>query len=92
MLVPCARKQLFLQVLFTNVPQITPPGSSGDGELQHITDEVCSFKLSQKRETKDVLSQMSAPFTAGRAPAHFPFRENLIAISVPVWTLIYGIE
>lgn len=31
---------------------------------------MCSFKLSQKRETKDALRQMPAPFTAGQAPAH----------------------
>lgn len=61
----------------------SPPGSSGDGELQ-LKDEMHSFKLSQKRETKDALSQMPAPFTAGHALAHFPFQENLIAISVLV--------
>lgn len=65
----------------------SPPRSSGggdgggDGEQQHV-DEVSSFTLSQKRETKDALSQMPAPFTAGRAPAHFPFQENLAVISL----------
>lgn len=68
------------------------PGSSGDGELQHIVDEVRSFKLSQKRETKDALSQMPVPSLAGHGPVHIPFQENLTAISVAVWTLIYGIE